>query len=229
MYPRLLIVGSEGAMGKRYSAIVNYINKTYEKDYLVEHYDIKLNKTAPDYNSYQYIILATPTDTHELCLKELIKIKYKGAVLCEKPMIKNVPALRSIFDSKLDVDMMFQYSYLIDSKPFFLKAKDFEFNQSANTKLETTYDFYKTSNTTDGLYWDCMQIIGLHKGHVQHCNILNRSPIWHCQINDNLIDIHNMDIAYVNAVYKWLSGFRFDKRFLLLMHEKVFTYIKSRL
>ncbi|MCB1198524.1 MAG: Gfo/Idh/MocA family oxidoreductase, partial [Deltaproteobacteria bacterium] len=95
----ILLVGSEGSIGKRYQAVIRHLGLAlFCKDLDVE--------DAIEMSKIDRIIIATPTPTH----KELILIyaKEKKPLLCEKPMmlsmdyteIENIPNLYMVCNYK---------------------------------------------------------------------------------------------------------------------------------
>jgi hypothetical protein len=208
-------------MGKRYQAILKHISEYKDMSLTYDCYDIANGEQRLDYDKYSHVIIATPTDNHKQYLNDLLD--YKGAILCEKPIIKG--EVGNIIENR-DIEMMFQYAYLYRLHPYNdLKAVSHRFGHSSKDETASTYNYYNTGK--DGLYWDCLQIIGLHRGPIHRLKIMNESPIWSCTINAETLFIGHMDNAYVKAVFAWLNGFRFKKDLIRICHEKVLTYSKS--
>ncbi len=221
MQCKILIIGSEGSMGKRYQAILRYL-KSKALDIMYSTYDIKVNKDFPNIDFYTHIILCTPTDTHEnYIFKHLLN--FKGAIMCEKPMFKNILSFNEL--ENRDIEMMFQYAYLVDPDP----TENFNQNNFVfgKTKKTSFYDYFRTGN--DGLAWDCLQIIALHNGNVCDLDLSDTSPIWRCNINGKKLYIDEMDFAYIRAIEAWLEGKRFDKDLLKLAHLKVERFLSENI
>lgn len=178
---KILILGSEGSMGRRYQAI---LESGHHKFWC---YDTKNHQRLEDFDEFTHFILATPTHTHFEYLKKLIPMN--KIILCEKPITKNIEELyeidKMLKNSLSKFTMMLQYSEL--TTPY-----------SAGPSF---YDYFKTGN--DGLFWDCMQTIHLAEGKV---DVDNKSPVWRCKINGRRIGIEYMDLAYIAFVNRWLKG-----------------------
>lgn len=173
----ILLLGSNGSMGRRYQAILNHLSVPY----------IPLDIGQQCFHSkfIQGTIIATPTETHSTLIKQVADY---GPILCEKPICKSLAEMNEtldfIRDEGVKFTMMNQYSLLDD--PF-----------SAG---HTHYDYYNTGK--DGTVWDCMQIIGAARSTV---TIKSESPIWSCVLNGKKISIEQMDHAYLKFVKLWLE------------------------
>ena len=202
----ILLIGANGSMGKRYQAILNYLNKPFIAVDLETSFETVLN-IALECNR---IIIATPTDTHVKFLRELIPLNKK--ILCEKPVCKNSAELEEILDlvknSKSTFEMVFQYGELVNTKK--------------THKGDTFYDYFKTGN--DGLKWDCLQIIAIAKGQVK---INNKSPIWTCKLNGTVLSSSAMDQAYIDFLDRWLNNkISRSHQWLLDIHKKAENYVQ---
>lgn len=197
----ILIVGSEGSMGRRYKAILSHLKVPYEcVD--KEHSSEVIQEKAWESNG---IIIATPTETHTNLIMGLNK--FKIPILCEKPFTKNMDELSLILEMTLGpLDMMFQYSKIYDP----------------TSKGNSFYNYFRHGN--DGLVWDCMQTIGLANGEVE---VFEDSPVWTCQINGTSLDLFKMDSAYVEAVRSWLREPKGDRNWIRRMHEKTYIFEKE--
>ena len=198
----ILLIGSEGSMGKRYQSILNYIGKAYVPHDQVTggNYDEKLEKC-------DHVIIASPTWTHH---DYLLSLAGKGKrVLCEKPITHDKKQFNKIVNawSSGGLTMMMQYKEL-------LVGHD---HKSYNG--ETYYDYYHSGR--DGLDWDCIQIIALAN---TRPTLNNKSPIWKCCINGVEIERGDMDQAYVNYVQRWLMGADQSIFEIIEAHEKVWLY-----
>lgn len=181
MLKRIFIFGIDGNMGRRYRAIL--------KNHLCidcDGYDTSTGGGIPDLKKYDGFVVATPTSTHLPMLKTLFG--YQKPILVEKPLTTDLRLLDS-FESEFRTDlsmvqMVNQYAYL----------------QNEDSYGPTSYDYFKTGG--DGLYWDCLNIIGLAKERVE---IDNRSAVWNCTINGYKLSIENMDRAYIAMIRRWTS------------------------
>jgi hypothetical protein len=177
---RVHIIGILGNMGRRYEAIL----RTY--GYKVTGEDIGLVDAGGSGNAQGYIV-ATPTDTHIDVLK---RIAHRGKpILCEKPLSKDLDALEKILHfcdaEKTKLSMVSQYDYLID-----------EVGEGL-----TSYDYFK--HGSDGLYWDCINIVKHARGKVE---LRETSPVWQCQINGQRIQPGLMDMAYIEMILDWVKN-----------------------
>ena len=203
----VLLIGSNGSMGKRYSAIFKSMGVPfYGMDKEHSNKEIFAAARAKYTNA---ILIATPTDMHRDFLYEFADIK--KPVLCEKPVIKRSMELSRILDiyekHKTPFNMVMQYSELIDD----------------DSSGETNYDYFRTGN--DGLYWDCLQIIALAESEFK---LNNQSPIWNCTINGKILSLSNMDRAYVKFIDRWLNGeLKQSHKYLINTHKKVEDYINE--
>lgn len=193
----ILILGAKGSMGRRYKAILDSLGVAsigVDKDPIaIPEYAIKAS------------IIATPTETHSLFIKECAQY---GPVLCEKPLSTSMSEVNEILDfvrdENIHFSMMNQYALLDDSR----------------SHGHTSYNYYNTGK--DGLYWDCMQIIGAARSTVE---IKNDSPVWKCSLNGKILSSSHMDLAYYDFVREWLT-FRkkHDINYLRDMHNKAASF-----
>lgn len=185
---RSLVVGAGGNMGRRYSAILKYMGEEFDG---VDVFDKK-----PDYTEYDKIIIATPTATHVQILSDIANSRSvnspKADVLCEKPVCSpgTVGILPEICQAaNLNLYCVNQYQYLpqVQKHP---KAVGI-----------TSYDYWNSGR--DGLSWDCFQLFKLASGDIV---LRSNSPVWTCYINGVLIDLRDMDSAYVSMLADFLSS-----------------------
>lgn len=197
----ILIVGSEGAQGKRYQSILKYLGHRF----------CCLDKTvSPPPNTVLKeitgIIIATPTDTHLNLVRFYMSLK--KPFLVEKPLSKDIDALSCLLkdglSTNLKLSMVAQYRHLL----------------TQFTIGNSHYDYFRHGN--DGLAWDCLQIVGFARGKVE---LKEESPIWDCTINGEVLNIRDMDRAYVIEVEQWLHNKnQMEPGFVLEMHQKVREY-----
>lgn len=214
----ILIIGSDGNMAARYKAIMNYASIPWcgvDKGVDVKEY-LKSNHV-------DQILITTPTDTHFEIMKDVIP--FKKHILVEKPVTKSVDELFELYDlcdseKAPHFNMVMQYRYLLDEEQQRINIKEGD--------TESYYNYFKTGN--DGLYWDCLQIIGLAADRV---TIKNDSPRWRCCINGEVLSINTMDQAYINMITSWvvapdifsLRQFQ-EADSIISMHERVDMMIK---
>lgn len=184
-------------MGRRYSAILTHLG--------ISHDGVDI-QTPPDekilaVSKADQIIIATPTDTHEDFIR--LAVRHRKRVLCEKPLLTDMTKLDSLMEEcreeNAKLSMIFQYEEMVHR----------------NMRGASYYNYYKHGN--DGIFWDCIQIIGLAKNEV---TLHETSPIWKCKINGFQLDIGYMDLAYVLFIKKWLAGANHDSHELFDIHLK---------
>jgi hypothetical protein len=190
-----LLIGSEGSMGKRYQAILNFLDEPFGC------LDPKLGPMSFVGQSYDRFIVATPTETHLEWIKRLDS--FGKPILCEKPLAKNMSEVNDILACQSPLSMMMQYVWLV--------------NQHAHGR--SFYNYY--NHGPDGLVWDCFQIVALAEGEVE---LAENSPVWRCTINGMKIKREDMDGAYVEFVRAWLKGAQVPKKKLIEWHRKVKIY-----
>ncbi len=192
-----LIIGAKGSMGRRYQAILKYLEKPFTCADVDDDWFLKSRLCDS-------IILATPTDTHYNFLKNLIH--FKQPILCEKPITKDLRELDLIKHEYRDLplQMVMQYKEL-----------------DAGDEGPSFYDYY--NHGKDGLYWDALQIIGLARGGVE---ILEESPIWRCQLNGEQLSLNHMDYAYISMIRNWFKNPYGDLIEIKAIHQKVYDYAK---
>lgn len=194
----VLVVGSEGNMGKRYSTILRQLG--------IEHncLDVKF----PSYKDVakelfceaNKIIVATPTKTHLAVIQEIKKYRLERAlptahVLCEKPLVTSLQDIEWLRNEErlgiLKVFCVNQYAHH-PQYPIF-----------SRTSGRTYYNYFKHGG--DGLQWDCFQLFVLAKGSI---GLNDQSPVWTCRINGTLLSISGMDLAYVAMIEDFVGPMR---------------------
>lgn len=195
----VLLIGSEGSMGKRYQAILRYLKRDFlcvDRNHTID----EISEIAKRCSGY---IIATPTHTH--CNYIRLLMGQKKPILCEKPITTNIKELKDLFfdlykEGSRSIRMTMQYKFLVQS----------------DARGDSLYDYFR--HGTDGLTWDCMQIIALAKDKIE---LSESSPIWTCKINGDYLSLGDMDGAYVANVADWFFQPYQDLSYLLDIHEKV--------
>jgi hypothetical protein len=184
---KILIIGANGSMGRRWGVILDWLRDRGERGCAwtgadVEHTPAEIRKKALMSSG---VIIATPTPTHGNMILSVLN-GIKAPILCEKPVTKDLKELELIKEvtekNGTPFRMVNQYRMLADPKrigPSF-------------------YNYFRHGN--DGLYWDCLQVIGLARGDVR---VDEDSPIWQCKINGKRIPFEAMDAAYVGYFQLW--------------------------
>lgn len=195
----VLIIGSEGSMGKRYQSILNHKFVSYSC------YDPKTNDVTelkPLLESATHFIIAAPTASHLILCKTLAP--YQKPILCEKPVTRSLWELELILNgmitNKCPFTMMLQYSKLTQ----------------AEDKGKSWYNYFK--HGPDGLIWDCMQIIALAKDEIE---VKEDSPVWDCGLNGRKLSLGDMDWSYIHAVEDFLDAKYIPSEEIFKIHRKV--------
>ena len=201
----VVLLGSEGSMGKRYQSILEYLD--------VEHECFDIDADMDDIEAAVIesdgIIISTPTEAHVGYIRKFID--YKKPILCEKPITKNILSIRGLLAEihycKCNFTMMMQYKELVDP----------------SDSGPSYYNYFRTGN--DGLIWDAIQIIGLAKDDVR---VSNDSPIWKCMINGRKLSLADMDLAYIKYVRRWLEKPGQSLTEIRQIHEKTNEFEKVK-
>ena len=183
-------------MARRYRSILDHLGHAVGGE------DIEVLDGFSEADADAFIV-ATPTESHAEILHSL---KDCGRpILCEKPISKSLTQLETLLgDLKrvgTRIQMVSQYDYLIDE----------------GFDGQTEYDYFKSGS--DGLYWDCINIIKHARGTV---SLACESPVWNCMINGQKLNLGLMDKAYVEMIDHWLRDpTRTDYDGIFKTHKKV--------
>lgn len=197
---KVFISGSLGNMGRRYSAILDYLDIYYEGSDINNPLSSQAMYVRD--NDFDGVIVATPTHNHTDALN-IFSSFCKVPILIEKPVTKH-----PILDDKPyhPCTVVNQYKYMVDE----------------SREGETLYDYFKTGS--DGLFWDCYNIIGLAKDKV---TLSNKSPIWTCVINGQELSLKDMDKAYVEMIKDWTENPEPNIDYIKATQNKVMEMIKK--
>ena len=197
----ILIVGGLGNMGRRYGLILAELFKYFDiKD--IE--NKKQGKRNNDfcYSEYSSIIISTPTNTHFDIFVEIMKNGFKGNIICEKPLSKNIDQVKEMLSYK-KLRMVCNYLYAIPVG-------------QCRSEGITSYNYFNHGN--DGLYWDCVQLLYLANGEI---DIKESSPIWKCIINGLKIHRSMIDLSYFEMLDNFLNnGIIQDNERLIKAHKQ---------
>ena len=200
----ILILGDKGSMGVRYRAILSHLGVPHDGLDVDAPPSIRrdLIETAGRY------IIATPTETHESILEDLIT---RGKpILCEKPILTDTDKLRDVLKRseafRTPIRVMMQYERLYNPK----------------SEGPSYYNYFRHGR--DGLVWDCFQIIALSNGDVA---LGEDSPVWDCVLNGEQLSIDDMDNAYVEYVQSWLEHPGQSAETIWKWHKKVSDFSKE--
>lgn len=197
----VFIAGIMGNMGSRYMKILSQMPKLNIYGWDREVSFVQQAEFCRQKN-VDRIIIATPTSTHVDALNLFTSICPHIPILCEKPI-----ARQALDGSPDNLTMVNQYAYLVDP----------------DSIGKTYYNYWKTGN--DGLYWDCINIIGMANGDVE---VKADSPIWQCQINGKQLSLADMDQAYVDMIEDWVKEPIPNGDYIDHAHMAVEDYIEGR-
>jgi hypothetical protein len=201
---KILIIGANGSMGRRWATILDWLRDRGQsgcewQGVDLEHTPAEIRKKALHASG---VIVATPTVTHGNMLLSVLN-GIKAPVLCEKPVTKDLKELQLIKET-----------YEKNRTPFRM-VNQYRMLTNPRSIGPSFYNYFK--HGSDGLYWDCMQIIGLARG---ECRIDDDSPIWQCKINGKRIPFEAMDAAYVGYLQLWFREPQQDWSEVLSAHIK---------
>jgi hypothetical protein len=189
------ILGYNGNMASRYKAILNFLGVAH-----VGH-----DKNEPfHYQAHEatHFIVCTPTERHLADISACLS--FQKPILCEKPLTKELSALLDVNDvwrsDRHLISMVNQYAEIAGT------AQD----------EPSYYNYFKTGG--DGLYWDCLNVLGLAK---DGCIVNNTSPEWQCTINGKQLGIEMMDQAYIDMIDRWIANPISNWEYALHAHTKV--------
>lgn len=187
-------------MGTRYKTIMSFLGWEYE---CVDQYHF-LNHIKKLARQAEGIIISSPTNTHAEYLAQLSE--FQIPILCEKPIETDLQKLALCLDHvhRCPVQMMTQYKIL-----------------DSDGDGDSFYNYY--NHGKDGLFWDCIQTIGLARGTVY---VDETSPVWMCRLNGRDLSLNEMDRAYITFLQNWKASPRGDLDQIFRMHEKVLEYEK---
>lgn len=189
------IVGNKGNMASRYKAILNHLGVAHTGHDKYEPWHFSAKEAT-------HFIVCTPTDRHITDISHCLE--FRKPILCEKPFTHDYnELLKAEVEWQNDcylITMVNQYAQIAGS------AQD----------EPTFYNYFKTG--MDGLYWDCINIIGLAK---DGFTVGNTSPEWTCTINGKLLNINMMDQAYIDMIDSWLTNPESNWDYTKHAHAKV--------
>lgn len=218
MLSKILIIGGKGNMGRRYQAVLDTLRVEYRifdvppmNTYYNSYYDMEFNLAWCD-----GIMICTPTRTHFEVFCEILKRDpLHKPILCEKPFSKDLTEVEKACEmaakDRRPFQMVNQYEHLDSLAPVALRQP------------YTCYDYYHSGG--DGIYWDCLNIIGLDK--TGNITLKNKSPIWTCMINGLRVNRADIDSSYVMMVKKWLEKPTTNATYMVEAHKKTLALIAA--
>lgn len=203
---KIALFGSGGSMGRRYTAILNW----FRYDVIPIEVDASFGESLAACEDADYIIVASPTETHiDIC---------RGILHLEKPILCEKPVSTNIFELNRFLEVLKVYP-----NTRFQMVNQYQYMTLPGVEGLTYYDYYNTGK--DGLYWDCMNIIGLAKGKIQ---IKNESPFWQCQINGFPLARGKVDHSYIEMIREWILCPLDNLEYIYESHLKVYGMIHEK-
>lgn len=195
---KILIIGGNGNMGRRYSCCLTHL----KKDYIISEAGDK--KRYNKINKADHIIITTPTDRHIDDISDIIEIRGKREtfILCEKPISKDIKKIRKIYNllknnKYIKLYMVNNYYHIpIINRDMRITRKNNVYEINDVTK----YNYFLSGS--DGLYYDCIQLIHLAKYNIK---LSNDSPFYLCMINGYTLERMDVDISYVDMLEDFLK------------------------
>jgi hypothetical protein len=172
----ICIIGGKGNMGTRYTRICEVSG--------IPVHVVDVGDPVPKNNQFTHFLIATPTETHERILFQLMVANTDPInILCEKPIVKGdkIPALGFAEKRGHNLYMVNQYAYYSEN--------------ITDGQGITEYNYFNSGK--DSLVWDCITLIHLAKGKI---SLSNTSPIWRAHINGVKLDRDQIDMCYIKMI-----------------------------
>ena len=150
-------------------------------------------------------VVATPTGTHIEVIRDLVSMNPEIHIHCEKPIALCSKEAEEAFAMAPNLRMVNQYKFA---------AALTDLSQESNDA--TYYDYFRTGK--DGLYWDCINIVGLAESTV---TVSNKSPLWRCSINGQPLSLQDIDAGYIADVADWVEDGGTNLEYAIEAHRKV--------
>ena len=198
---KVLVIGSEGSMGRRYCAILNYLGIDVLKMDMDNTHMVGLYKAADK------VIIATPTVTHVAYARVINK-----PLLIEKPVSKLDVQIEDLIKSGAQAHMVSNWRYTIE-------------NGAWDTgKCSVYLDYY--NHGKDEHVWDAIQLIMLDS----KARLATESPLFKCSINGLMIGLGQIELSYIRMIKDWLGDCKYlwTMQDALEGNQKVRDYGKNR-
>lgn len=171
----ILLIG-HGSIGKRYSAILDYLNQPYR---------IKEINDPYDFSGITKVIIASPTDQHgsHCYLANEVDLPF----LCEKPLTKNPIEAEEISRNCMNGFVVNNYAHIL----------------SENIEM-IDYDFFNTGK--DGLIWDCCQLVYLAYLKKAKLSLKRESFYWSLQTERRDVSYREIEWSYLRMIKDFLIG-----------------------
>ena len=184
-------------MGRRYQAILRSLGVPVQRHDVPGQASGVYARDLARYHDVTGIIIASPTNTHADYVRGLALLGLP--ILCEKPLSTDLATVAELLRVPGPLAMMAQYQCL----------------DHGDTEGDTAYDFYHSGS--DGLAWDCIQLLGLARGPV---SLKAESPIWRCTLNGRRLSLDDVGTAYVDFVAHWLQDPDSNRAETLRWHQR---------
>lgn len=173
-----LLIGGNGSIGRRYQAILRYLNKPV---LVWDQEDVALPEQP-----FARAIVCSPTSTHYEYCKLLIAAK--KPFLCEKPLSKFVneceDLVRRARRDQVIGRVVNNYEYVLRDVP----------------RGNMFFDYYNTGK--DGVFWDCCQLIYMDP----NVEIRTTSPRWHLNRGGRWIRYKELENSYIQMIKHFVNG-----------------------
>lgn len=178
---RVLLVGSSGAIGRRYKAILNYLNVD------VLECDPESGTGDNIFNKTDGVLVASPTTTHRSILEYVLK--HDVPVLCEKPLCASLEecyhaihlpnAKRRLYMVDNWVHMLggFRKNYVIKYRNWYMGKESFAFNMA------------------QPIYLTSLGKLQVNKNY----------PMFEAHVDDKIYTAYEIEKSYVEMIEKWIS------------------------
>lgn len=175
----ILLLGSEGNIGKRYKAILRDLDIPFIG------IDPKLhNEHFVKDTDFDKAIIAVPTEYHfALCN---LMMDLGKPFLCEKPLSKNTDECKHLaFRAKTEK----ANGFVVNNWQFVMPSEKIK---------SIEYENYHTGS--DGLAWDMCQLIYIAFKNNSRLHIDTKNPVWSARINGEAISLRDVHWSYVDLV-----------------------------
>jgi hypothetical protein len=200
---KVLIVGSEGSIGRRYKAVVTHCDALYIPC------DKRNNTTHNIESDFDMAIVASPTDMHAYHVTRLLK-KQKP-ILCEKPLGADMYDVRQILGEPGAKDLV----YVVDNWSWMIG--------SSETNNRIIYKNFFTGS--ENIAYNLAQPIYLSSTSRFKFNL--NYPYFEAIVNDKVYTTHDVDRSYVKMIHHWLRSGKtsFDHNKSYAMQEALIQYM----
>lgn len=179
----ITVIGGQGSMGKRYCAILRWLQCNYQSQ------DLKGGCSLADARRSEAWIIASPTDSHFGWCKKAIE--HGIPFLCEKPLSKSIDECAELIDLADEHDAE---GYVVNNYHYAIR----NLKKSSEPKLQ--YDYY--NHGKDHYLWDCCQLLNIN-GEVK----LNfDSPTWEFLVDGCKVPYNTIERSYIEMVDDFVEG-----------------------